>query len=147
MLGKVEIVELLQAELDADALTLHGRAARYAVTSWYNPALMLRDYLQNRKVDVLFSVKWAIGMSSRVLQKVAHTDQNDYEIGVWLIDSPNPTRGAMDVLRDAAIAEVKRIVRENPAYGTEKALKCDDHAKGNVWVLNSIVTVTKLTEF
>ena len=141
-MGKVEIVELLEGELDSDALTLNSRAARYAVTAWYNPALMLKDYLQNRKVDVLFSVKLSIGQSSRVLQNVPHIDRADFDVGVWLIDSPGFARGGKDVLRDAAVGEVKRVFRENPEYGTEKALKCDDHAKGNVWVLNSIITVT-----
>jgi hypothetical protein len=140
--GKVEIVELLEEELDADALTLNSRAARYAVTAWYNPALMLKDYLQNRKVDVLFSVKRAIGVSSRILQQVAHTDRIDYEVGIWLIDAPGFPRSDKDVLRDAALAEVSRIFKANPEFGTEKAVKEDDHAKGHIWVLNSIVTVT-----
>lgn len=139
---KATYVALLQAGLNSAALTLHGRAARYAVVAWYPAANMLKDYLQNRKVDVLFSVKRAIGTSSRILQKRAHTDRTDYEIGVWLIDSPSYTRGDKDVLRDAALAEVSRIFKANPEFGTEKAVKEDDHAKGNVWVLNSIVTVT-----
>lgn len=141
-MGKLDIVGLLEAELDSDVLTLNSRVATFKVIAWYNPALMLKDYLQNHKYDMLFTVKRSLGLADRLIQHVARRQKVDFDIGVWLIDSPSYSRGEKDVLRDASVEEVKRVITENPAYATLKAQKEDDHAKGNLWVLNSVVTVT-----
>lgn len=142
MTVKQDIAVLLKGSINGAALTLRGKLARWDAVVWYQPGNMQKDYLQNRKMDVLFSVKRSNSVASRVLQNVPHTDKVDYEIAIWLIDSPSYTRGEKDVLRDAALAEVSRIFKANPDYGTKKALRDDDHVKGNVWVLNSILTVS-----
>lgn len=141
-------VTLLQNQLNPLVLTLHGRAARYAVVDWYLPVYMQKDHLQNGKADVLFSVKNTASTASRNLStyRVPHTDRTQLEIVVWLIDSPSYTRGEKDTLRDAAVAEVQRILKANPAYGTEKSTRNDDHARGNLWVICTVVTVSKITE-
>jgi hypothetical protein len=143
---KADIVSLLSSNLAT--LTYRNRTARVAVVAWYVPANMQKDYLQNEKADVLISVKEAESVSSRFLStlRVPYTRKTQFEVGVWLLDSPSYTRGEKDVLRDAAVAEVQRIFKANPTYGCERGVRNDDHVYGKVWVLSSIVTVQSITE-
>ena len=142
MVTHQDIIDLLVAQLSAAALLYGAAQAPYAVVAYSSPDRLLKYYLLNGRVQVLFTVKRAIGMASRVLQKVARRNQVDFEVGVWCACKHPELEAAFQVLRDSAILEVQRIFRAYPAYGTEKALKDDDHAKGDIWVLNSILTVT-----
>lgn len=149
MTSASDLVTLLTAELDSDALQLGEDPAKYAVVE-FNMALaaLLDKYLlkcnspADTRVDVLFTVREAKATASRYLQQVPHTDKIDFEVGVWLTVLKRDTVGEFAGLRDDAVAEVKRVFNENPDVANYRGLRVDDHVRGQLYILNSIITVT-----
>ena len=138
-----DIITLLTAQLNPLVLLLGATAASYAVVDYTSPVYFLENYLQNKKVTVLFTVKRANGLKSRFLQQIPHTDKTDFEVGVWCVSKELKNQNTdYNNLRDAAVSEVQRIFKAYPAYGVEKAVRDDDHMKGNLQIYNTTVTVT-----
>ena len=142
MTTRQDIITLLAAQLNPLVLLLGSDTASYTVVDYTDPAYLLKMYLLNGKVDVLFTVKRANGLSSRFLQFIAHTEKTDFDIGVWCASKAPQLNTDYTNLRDYAVKEVGRIIKANPAYASEKAVRDDDHTKGNVQVFNTTVTVT-----
>jgi hypothetical protein len=140
-----DIIALLEAQLNPAVLLLGVAAATFEVVGYTDPAYLLKTYLLNKKVDVLFTVKRVNGLTSRFLQHVPHTGKTDFEVAVWCLSKAPQLNIDYQNLRDAAVSEVQRIFKAYPASGTEKSVRDDDHAKGNVQIYNSTVTVTHKT--
>lgn len=142
MSTRQNIITLLKAQLNPAVLLLGANVAAFDVIDCTSPAYFLENYLQNKKVSVLFTVKRANGLTSRFLQQIPHTDKTDFEVAVWCISKELKNQNTdYNNLRDAAVSEVQRIFKAYPAYGTEKSVRDDDHMKGNFQVYNSTVTV------
>jgi hypothetical protein len=139
------IIALLEAQLNPAVLLLGDDVAPFDVVDYTSPACFLKTYLENRKVQVLFTVKRANGLTSRFLQQIPHTDKTDFEVAVWCLSKAPQLNTDYMNLRDAAVLEVQRIFKAYPASGSEKSVRDDDHAKGNVQIYNSTVTVTHKT--
>jgi len=146
MTTRQDIITLLKAQLNPLVLLLGTESASYEVVDHTDPAYLQKTYLFNRKVDALFTVKRANGLTSRILQQVPHTDRTDFDIGVWCASKPPALNTNYENLRDVAVSEVQRIFKAYPAYGTEKSVRDDDHNKGNIQIYSTTITVTKVTE-
>lgn len=140
-----DIITLLTDQLNSAVLLLGSSAATYTVVDYTDPAYLLKMFLLNKKVDVLFTVKSAQSLTGRIHQGVPYTDRGDYEVDVWCASKTPHLNTNYKNLKDAGVAEVKRIFKAFPTYGTEKATRNDPHVKGNVQIYNSTVTVTKNT--
>jgi hypothetical protein len=140
-----DIIALLEAQLDSGVLLLGSGVASYMVVGYTDPAYLLKTYLLNKKVDVLFTVKRVNGLASRFLQHVPHTDKTDFDVAVWCASKMQQLNTDYENLRDAAVSEVQRIFKAYPASGSEKSVRDDDHTKCNVQIYNSTVTVTHKT--
>ena len=145
MTTRQDIITLLQAQLNPLVLLLGAVAATKAVVDYTDPAYLLKMYLLNGEVNVLFAVKRANGLTSRFLQFIPHTDKTDYDIGVWCVSKAPQLNTNYQNLRDAGVSEIQRIFKAYPAVGTEKSVRDDDHVKDNVQIYNSTVTVTHRT--
>lgn len=151
MTTRQDLITLLNDELDAETLILPPeepeetpQPAKYEVTDYTSPPEIEKYCLLNH-IDVLFTVARRVAQTSRIIQQVPHTEKTDWEIGVWCIFKENRKKPAYRRLRDAAVAEVQRIFRSNPDYGTEKASQDDDYTRAACTVYNSTVTLVKKT--
>jgi hypothetical protein len=142
MTTRQDIITLLKAQLNPLVLLLGTEDATYEVVDHTDPVYLQKTYLFNRKVDVLFTVKRANGLTSRILQQVPHIDKTDFEISVWCTSKAPAVNTDYENLRDASVAEVQRIFKAYPAYGVEKSVRDDDHTKGNIQIYNTTITVT-----
>jgi len=136
------LITLLKTQLNSAVLLLGTNVAAFDVVDYTSPAYFLGVYLQNKKVDVLFTVKRANGLTSRFLQQIPHTDKTDFEVGVWCVSKAPQLNTDYNNLRDAAVLEVQRVFKAFPAYGSEKSVRDDDHVKGNMQIYNTIIVVT-----
>lgn len=146
MTTRQDIIALLKEQLNPLAILLETEKASFDVVDYTSPAYFVKAYLENRKVALLFTVKRANSLTSRVLQQVPHTDRTDFDIGVWCASKPPALNTNYENLRDVAVSEVQRIFKAYPAYGTEKSVRDDDHNKGNIQIYSTTITVTKVTE-
>lgn len=138
-----DLIALLEAQLNPTVLLLGTTVAAFDVVDYTSPSYFLETYLQNKKVNVLFTVKRANGLKSRFLQQIPHTDKTDFEVGVWCVSKELKSQNTdYNNLRDAGVSEVQRIFKAYSASGTEKSVRDDDHMKGNLQIYNSTVTVT-----
>ena len=137
-----DIINLLKAQIAT--LYLGASIGTKDVVDYIDPAYLQKMYLFNKKVDVLFTVKEAQGLTSRFMQYVPHQNNVEYEIDVWCASKAPQLNTAYKNLTAAALAEVQRIFKANPTYGSEKSTRHDPHTKGNIQIYNSTVTVTKI---
>lgn len=147
-MSKTVLISLLKTGLNPSALTYRGKAARYDAVAWYNPGNMHKDYLANNKLDVLLSVKTASGNNRRFLgtYRKPRTEVTNYEVDVWLLDTPAYGKQEKDVLREAVVAEVNRVIQAALSNLRVEAVRVEDHAKGNQWVLCTRIIVASKTE-
>jgi hypothetical protein len=138
-----QLIQLLKTGINPDALIFRGRTARFDVISWYNPGNMQKDYLQNNKLDVLFSVKKDYANMRRFMgvYRKPKTEITVFEVAVWLLDTPAYGRQDRASLRDAAVAEVQRVMQAAQIDARVEAVRVDDHVKGSVWVLCTRIMV------
>jgi hypothetical protein len=145
MTTRQDIIGLLEDHLNGVVLFLDGQQATFEVIDYANPAYFIEKYLQVNKVDILFTVRRARGISGRFLQQIPHSDRTDFEVGVWCLSKEPTMFSAYSALRDAGVCEVQRIFKSYPSYGSDQSLRDDDHPKGSFWIFNSNITVTKKT--
>jgi hypothetical protein len=124
--------------------------AKFNVITAKPPWILLRDFLINKKYDVVFTVKRSRVTPKRRFQSSPLRYDGEYEVAVWCIDKGN-VEG--DVLRDKAFDEVLRVLKENPSELVAgdlseqyvSATREDDHSLGGTQIYNSILTVFKKT--
>ena len=153
MVSAGDIVTLLSTELDADALKLGTEAADYTVVEQnVSIARLMDQYLlkcrspSESRVDVLFTVREGQARARRYLSDGPHTDEVPIEIGVWCTILQLSTAGDYSALRSAAVEEVKRVFKANHAIAEYQSTRVDDHTRGQIYVLCTIVTVAAVTE-
>ena len=139
-----ELTTLL-SEVSQDALQLGEEDAKYEVTTYTSPVEIEKYCILNR-IDVLFTVRRGQCTAGRYLQDVPHREITDYTVGVWCIYTDGSRTADYQSLRDAAVAEVQRLLKANPSVAREKNLQGDDdHRHGAVYILNTNLTVSKKT--
>lgn len=142
---RTAITELLTNGLDQTELQLGEEDAEFEVTAYTSPVEIEKYCILNR-IDVLFTVRRGQCTAGRYLQDVPHREITDYTVGVWCIYTDGSKTADYQTLRDSAVAEVQRLLKENPTVAREKNLQGDDdHRHGAVHVLNTSITVTKKT--
>lgn len=148
MTTRQDLITLLTEELDAETLILTTdetpQPAKYEVTD-YTSAPEIEKYIILNHIDVLFTVYRRQSFASRFLQQIPHAEKTDWEIAVWCIAKDATKKPAIRTLRDIAVAEVQRVFKENPTYGSEKTTRDDDYTRNAYTVYNTTVTVTKKT--
>lgn len=143
---QTDTVTFLTSTLNPAALLLGEEAARYVVVSYESPLQLIKKYLVNcnKQYDLVFSVRRNGGGFSRVLQGVSHTFRTRLDVDVWVVEQPPYSSTAAYVaLREAALAEIKRVFTAYPSYGFLSDAKDDDHYLGATKVYNSTFVVTK----
>jgi hypothetical protein len=139
-----DIITLLKAQLNPAVLLLGDDVASFDVVDYTSPAYFLKAYLENRKVQVLFTLKRANGLTSRFLQHVPHKSKVGFIIGVWCASKAPQQNTNYQNLRDVAVSEVERVFKAFPAYGSETSVRDDDHTKGNIQIYNTEIVVTHI---
>jgi hypothetical protein len=130
---------------------LPDAASRVKVLKWRNPSRMVKAFLQNNLQGLLVSV--------RLMDSTALRFQNTpvgvptplcalevYEVGLWMIDTPeyrdNVNTGFMDIM----VEECRRFFYNNPAFGCEKSVKSYDQVVKQQEILCTQVLVTRLNQ-
>jgi len=144
-----DLVQLLQAQIDAAGLQFEGKPAKIAVVEWTisRPA-MFDQYLvrlnpDGTRNDAVVAVRQLKDTASRYLQVKPHTNQTDYEIAVWLLVFYRENAEAYAVLREAIVNRVRNYFVNNPGVAQYKTCFVDDHLSGKSYNLASLITVTK----
>jgi hypothetical protein len=146
MTDETTIINLLDTLLNPEALLLGTDPAKYGVEEHEPPLTLQKKYLTNGVYDLLFTVECEHVTSKRVLQNVPHTLEGHYNVNVWLADKYNTNPQVYNALRNAAVAEIQRIFKANPEYGTTVDTKKDDHFVGTVKIYNTTVHVKNETD-
>jgi len=114
---------------------------------WYMVDNMFKDWLQNRAVDLLVSVRFFQSDTTRTYNMRPLTDIQIVEIGVWGQEAPDYRQPYKNQARNNLVSQIKQLLKSNAvAMGTEKSCKNNDHAVGQTWRINTNILVSQLNE-
>jgi hypothetical protein len=139
-----QLVEFLTVELKAQ---LPNPGFRYVVVTEFNPKNMLKEYAQTHVADAFISIKEVSSTTRREYNLHPLSEAVNFEVGVWLIDTPHYRTVFKVHPRDTLVTTVKRLFLQNPKYGVLKAtVNAAYEVRQQLLVLCTQILVTHLDE-